>query len=146
MDAEFLDNFDHTIDAKGRLVLPSAYRHAFTEGGVVTLLGRYAALFTPDGWDRYRRRLMNETSLTRNQKQYMIGFASRFEPDAQHRVPLGRQLRETLGLEKDVTIVGSLSHAAIYPRERWHRLMSEVQERDDTGLSLNEKVDEFDFL
>lgn len=146
MDAEFLDNFDHTIDAKGRLVLPAAFRDSFTEGGVVTLLGRYAALFTPEGWERYRRRLMNETNLSRNQKQYMIGFASRFEPDAQHRVPLGRQLRETLGLEKEVTIVGSLSHAAIYPRDRWHQLMRDVQLPDETGMSLNEKVDEFDFL
>ena len=53
---EFFDQFEHTIDDKGRLVLPAAYREAFVGGGFLTLLGDNAALFTSDGWEKYRRR------------------------------------------------------------------------------------------
>lgn len=146
MDYEFLDNFDHTIDAKGRLVLPSAFRDAFTEGGVVTWLGGYAALFTPDGWEKYRRRLMNETNLSRDELQFMIGNSSRFEPDAQHRVPISRKLRDKIGIEREVAVVGSLSHVAIYPRDRWEQVEDDMLGPDETGLDLKEKVRGFGFL
>lgn len=143
---EFFDHFEHTIDAKGRLVLPAAYRAAFAEGGIVTYLGRYAALFTPDGWDRYRRKLENDSSFTRVQLQYLFAFASPFNPDAQHRVPLNRKLRELVGIDRKITIVGSGSHAAIYSREAWEDIERRAHAVDESGLDMVEKFDELGFL
>ena len=73
---EFFDQFEHTIDDKGRLVLPAAYREAFVGGGFLTLLGDNAALFTKDGWEKYRRRLELQGNFTRHQLQYLFSTAS----------------------------------------------------------------------
>ncbi len=43
---EFYGTYEHVIDGKGRLVMPSSYRSAFTEGGIAALVEDYAAFIT----------------------------------------------------------------------------------------------------
>ena len=62
---QFLDQFEHTIDGKGRLVLPSAYRDAFKEGGYLTFMGASVGLFTPEGWEKHLFRLQSNDVFTR---------------------------------------------------------------------------------
>jgi MraZ protein len=143
---EFFDQFEHTIDDKGRLVLPAAYREGFVGGGFLTLLGDNAALFTRDGWEKYRRRLELNGNFTRHQLQYLFSFVSPFTPDSQHRIVVGSRLRERVGLEREVSIVGSGSHAAIYPRSRWAAIETEAVAPDDDGVTLLDKFNSLDFL
>ena len=143
---EFLGQFEHTIDDKGRLVLPAAYRAALADGGFVSFLGRYPALFTEPGWDKYRRRLEDSGAFSRTQLQYVLSFTSPFRPDSQHRVGLGAKLREVAGLEREVTIVGSGTHAALYPRAAWAAVEVEANAPDESGRTLVDKFDSLDFL
>ncbi len=143
---EFYDQFEHTIDGKGRLVLPSAYRDAFDDGGFLTLLGDNAALFTADGWEKYRRRLQMEGGLSRNELRVIFGSASPFTPDSQHRIVIGARVRERVGLVKEVTIVGSGSHAAIYPRDVWAQIEAETNQAGPDGRTLTQKINELGFL
>jgi MraZ protein len=143
---EFFDQFEHTIDDKGRLVLPSAYREAFVGGGFLTLLGDNAALFTKEGWEKYRRRLELQGNFTRHQLQYLFSFVSPFVPDAQHRIVVNARLRTKVGLEREVSIVGSGSHAAIYPRATWAQIEAEATAADADGLTLVDKFNALDFL
>ena len=53
---DLFDTYEHTIDAKGRLVLPAAWRSEFANGGVIANLVTCAALFPVANWERYRRR------------------------------------------------------------------------------------------
>lgn len=143
---EFFDQFEHTIDDKGRLVLPAAYREAFVSGGFLTLLGDNAALFTKDGWEKYRRRLELQGNFTRHQLQYLFSFVSPFTPDSQHRIVVNSRLRARVGLEREVSIVGSSSHAAIFPRATWAQIEAEATAPDDDGVTLNDKFNALDFL
>ena len=143
---DFYDTFEHTIDGKGRLVLPASYRAAFTGGGFVTYLGRYAALFTPSEWEKYRRRLEQSGQFSRDQLQYLFSFVTPFQPDAQNRIGVSQRLREKVGLERDVTIVGSVSHAAIYPRDEWTRVEAAIEAPSDDGRSIVDKFSELEFL
>jgi MraZ protein len=143
---EFFDQFEHTIDDKGRLVLPAAYREAFVGGGFLTLLGDNAALFTRDGWEKYRRKLELQGDFTRHQLQYLFSFVSPFTPDSQHRIVVNARLRAKVGLEREVSIVGSGSHAAIYPRDAWGRIEAEATAADAEGLTLVDKFNALDFL
>lgn len=143
---EFFDQFEHTIDDKGRLVLPAAYRAAFAEGGFVTYMGEYAALFTEEGWQQYRRRLELSGSFDRQELQVLFSFASPFAPDAQHRIALGSRLRSRVGLEREVSIVGSGSHAAIYPRDAWARIEEQAAAPDADGETLVDKFRGLGFL
>lgn len=143
---DFYDTFEHTIDGKGRLVLPASYRPGFTAGGFVTYLGKYAALFTPDEWEKYRRRLEQSGQFDREQLQYLFSFVTPFQPDSQNRIGVSQRLRDKVGLQRDVTIVGSVSHAAIYPREAWGRLETTVEAPSDDGTSIVDKFSELGFL
>lgn len=143
---DFYNQFEHTIDGKGRLVLPSAYRAAFVDGGFLTLLGDNAALFTNDGWEKYRRRLQLEGGLTRDELRVIFGSASPFVPDSQHRIIVGPRVRERVGLDRSATIVGSGTHAAIYPPEVWARIEAQTDRPDADGLTLNDKIKNLGFL
>ena len=129
----FYERFEHTIDPKGRLVLPASYRPAFTEGGYVVWLGNYAALFTEDGWEKHRRKIEMSDAFSRTELQRIFSMVSPFTPDAQHRIVLNQRLRERAGLEREVSIVGTGTHAAIYPSDVWDRLDSD--EADDQTLA-----------
>lgn len=143
---EFYDQFEHTIDDKGRLVLPAAYRRAFEAGGFATYMGDYAALFTPADWDRYRRKLQESGQFSRRQLQTMFSFVSQFVPDGQHRISLGTNLRAEVGIDREVTVVGSGSHAAVYARDRWTSLKDAAMAPEDDGRTLSDKIADLGFL
>jgi MraZ protein len=142
---DFYNQFEHTIDAKGRLVLPAPYRGAFGDGGMLTFINGYGALFTTDGWDKHRRRLESTGTFTPRELQYLWAMAAPFVPDAQNRIVLSPILREKAHLDGEVTIVGSVTHAAIYPREAWLSRVSEI-ESQSAGDSLAAKFEELGFL
>jgi MraZ protein len=143
---EFFDQFEHTIDDKGRMVLPAAYRHAFTDGGFLVFLGGSAALFTPDGWEKYRRRLDLSGKFSRRELQVVLSYVSPFQPDSQYRITVNPRLRQKVGLDREVTIVGSGTHLAIYARDAWAAIEADVLEPDESGRTLEDKFDGLDFL
>lgn len=143
---QFWDQFEHTIDGKGRMVLPAAYREALDEGGFLVLLGSNAALFTTDGWDRYRRKLSMTGEFTRQQLQVLYASASPFVPDTQHRIVINSRVRERAGLGREVTVAGSGQFAGIFPRERWAEVEATANEPDETGMTLTDKIDALNFL
>jgi MraZ protein len=142
---ELYDQFEHTIDGKGRLVLPAPYRPAFAEGGFLVFLGRYAALFSPDEWERYRNRLERSGEFDRELFQYVLSFVTPFQPDSQNRIGIPTRLRQRVGLDREVTIVGSGSHAAIYPRDVWAALENRVEAAPD-GRTIEDRFASLGFL
>jgi MraZ protein len=145
---DFYDTFEHTIDGKGRLVLPSSFRAAFADGGFMTFLAEYAALFTPAGWKSYRHKLEGAGTFTRKEKQYMFSFVAPFVPDSQNRISLGPRLRNRAGLVRDVTLVGSGSHVAVYARDTWAQLEASIEAPVEGAehAALVDKIQELDFL
>lgn len=145
---DFYDTFEHTVDGKGRLVLPSSFRSAFVDGGFLTFLGEYAALFTAEGWESYRRKLQQAGTFSRRELQYLFSFVSPFQPDGQNRITLGQRLRDKTGIDRDVTLVGSGTHVAVYAREAWARIEDAVEAPAEgvDHASLVDKIQELDFL
>lgn len=143
---EFFDQYEHTIDGKGRLVLPSAYRSEFANGGYLTFMGASVGLFTPEGWEKHRFKLQSSDVFSRKDVSQVLALTSQFVPDAQHRVSLSPKLRARVGLERDVTVVGQGSHAAIYPREVWAAREEESMQPDDSGIALADKFDHLGYL
>ena len=136
---EFYGEFEHTIDDKGRVVLPAAYRGEFTSGGFTAFIGPYIGIFTPGEWNRYRRKLEDSGEFDRVDLQTLYSFVTPFTPDAQHRIMVNPLLREQLGIEREVTIVGTRSHFAIYPRDRWASVRQRAFVPADDGRTLIDK-------
>jgi MraZ protein len=143
---EFFDQFEHTIDDKGRLVLPAAYRSAFADGGFVTFMGHSVGLFTEEGFEKHRRKLSLSDTFSRRDLSQVMALTTPFTPDSQHRISIGPKLRTRVGLEREVSIVGQGSHAAIFPRSVWETQEAAADVPDESGLALADKFDELGFL
>ncbi|MFM7510033.1 MAG: division/cell wall cluster transcriptional repressor MraZ [Actinomycetota bacterium] len=143
---ELYDTHEHTIDAKGRLVLPSSFREAFADGGFLCHQGDGVGLHTADGWPRWLRRVEQSGELSRDSLRYIIGSASPVTPDNQHRIMVNARLRSSLSLDRDVTIVGQRSHAMIYERSAWNRFAASVVSPPAGQPTLAQELRELSFL
>ncbi len=143
---DFYGTYEHTIDGKGRLVMPSSYRSAFADGGIAALVEDYAALFTLDEWDRYRRRLETSGHFTRDELRWIFSVASPFAPDAQNRISLPQRLRDRTGLDRDVTLVGSVRYVSVFSRDDWARREEAIERPSDDAPSIADKFRSLEFL
>ncbi|MBS1838434.1 MAG: hypothetical protein JST64_12150 [Actinobacteria bacterium] len=144
---DFYGTFEHKIDDKGRLVLPSSFRTAFADGGMAALIEDYAALFTHAEWDRYRRRLESSGSFSRDDLRWLFSIASPFEPDRQNRISLPQRLRDHTGLDQDIAVVGSVRYVSLFSTSEWARREADViGQADGGGPSLADKFRSLEFL
>lgn len=143
---EFFSQYDHKIDDKGRLVLPAAFRSAFADGGFITYMGDSVGLFTPDEFQKHRRRLELSPEIDRKALKAMHGLTSPFEPDAQHRITIPPKLLTYVGIDREIATVGQGSHAAVYPRERWESFEVDELGPDEDGDTLADKIERLPFL
>lgn len=143
---EFFDQFEQKIDDKGRLILPSAFRSAFVDGGFLTYMGHAVGIFTPDGFEKHRRKLGLSPTFTRRDLQQVMALTTPFNPDSQHRISVSPKLRTRVGLDREVTLAGQGSHVAIFPRDVWEANEAASEVPDESGLVLADKFDHLDYL
>lgn len=117
---KFIDSFDHTMDGKGRVVLPSKYRDDFRGGAFLVSKGRYLAVYTPDDWKAYCD-LLEERCLAGQVDRAWVGevyaWTSEVLPDAQGRIVVNPVLREAVSLATALRIKGHGNHLGIYARD-----------------------------
>jgi len=124
--------YEHTIDDKNRLTLPSKFRQTFAEGIVVTR-GMDGCLFayTREDWDRLvQSRLATLDPLSqegRRMQRFFFAGAAETELDKQGRVGLPGALLQHAKLERDVVVAGVHDHLEIWDRDAWRRELAEVE-------------------
>lgn len=121
----FLGEYSHSVDAKGRIILPAKFRARLSEGCVITR-GQDACLYgyTPETF----KERADELSRSRQSVSARRGFRRMFFsgaieeiPDSQGRVTLPEHLRAYANLTKDLTVIGAGPHFEIWDRESWTR-------------------------
>ena len=119
----FMGEYNHTIDAKGRLIIPSKFREILGDAFVVTK-GLDGCLFVYDNeeWKRFEEKLRSLPITNKEARQFVRFFlagATEAEVDKQGRILIPNVLREFAGLMKDVVLVGVGSRIEIWGRERF---------------------------
>lgn len=119
--------FRHTLDDKGRLTIPSAWRHAHGEGDT------FLATPHPDGYIAVLppaevEKLHDKFSAMKLSDAAAQAFAARFFSQTQSfsfdkagRTGLTAELLKHAGIEKDAVLVGSLTKFNIYTPTRWQQ-------------------------
>ena len=105
----FVGNHEHTIDDKGRLILPASFRSRLTEGAYVTPLDHCLAIVPSEEFARMADRLEDEVSqglVDVNAVRTFFSQADFVVPDTQGRVRLLTHLRELAGLDRAVIVTG----------------------------------------
>ena len=119
----FTGEYRHTIDTKGRLIVPSRLRDELVEGRVVltTWPDGCIALWSGAGWQEFEAKLLTQRAGSQNNRKVVRTFAaSAFtdEVDRQGRISVPSHLREQAGIDKDVVVVGALDHAELWAPDR----------------------------
>ena len=124
----FMGEYNHTIDAKGRLIVPVKFREILGDNFIVTKgLDGCLFVYPSDEWTRFEEKLKGLPLTNKNARQFTRFFlagAAACEVDKQGRILLPQVLREFASLEKDVVLVGVASRIEIWSRERWDESMN----------------------
>ena len=119
----FMGEYNHTIDAKGRLIIPSKFREALGDEFVVTK-GLDGCLFVFDNseWQAFEAKLRSLPMIDKEARQftrYFLAGAASLEVDKQGRILLPAVLREFADITKDAVLVGVGNRVEIWSKDRW---------------------------
>ena len=131
-NARFVGNFEHTLDDKGRLILPSAFRPKFAEGAFVTPLDHCLAILPAAEFDRMADSLEEQVAAGEVDVNAVRAFASQADevvPDSQGRVRLLPHLRGLAGLDRAVIVTGALRRIEVWDPPRWAEISPVGTER-----------------
>ncbi len=137
----FMGEYNHTIDAKGRLIIPSKFREALGDTFVVTK-GLDGCLFVYDNteWNAFEEKLKSLPLTNKDARQFVRFFlagAAEAEVDKQGRILIPNVLRDFAKLNKDVVLIGVGSRIEIWSRERFDE-MATYEDMDEIAEHMAE--------
>ena len=121
--AMFLGEFQHTLDPKGRVILPSAFREQLKEGLVMTVgIDRCVEVHPAAAWPPFvqgLRDLKNTDARQRAFVRMILSSAHPDTPDRQGRITVPQRLREYAGLDKNIAVVGHDTRVELWDAGAW---------------------------
>lgn len=118
-----MGEYSHSLDAKGRIIIPAKLREQLGDTFVVSKgLEGCLFVFPPAEWEKLSNKIQ-ALPLTdprgRKFSRYFFSGASELEVDKQGRALLPPNLREEAQLEKDVVLCGVGNRVEIWSKEKW---------------------------
>ena len=145
----FMGEYSHSIDAKGRVILPAKFRDELGPHCVVTRgLEGCLSVYTMDAWMNLAngmKKLKASKENVRAFKRFLFGSAAEVEFDKQGRVLIPGTLREYAKLKKEVTVIGTGDTIEIWDAESYAAYAAKiVPDMEEIAESLDESL-ELDF-
>ena len=125
-----MSKYNHTIDPKGRLSIPSKYREILGDEFVVSK-GMDGCLFVyaNETWKEFEAKLAALPLVNRQARQlarFFLSGAQYVTVDKQGRILVPQDLRDFAGLEKDVVLSGMGSRIEVWSLEKWNEVNIQV--------------------
>lgn len=122
----FMGEYTHTIDEKGRLIIPAKLREELGKKFVITKgLDGCLFVYNEKEWTVFEEKLKT-LPLTNKEARFFVRFflagASEAETDKQGRILVPENLREHAGLTKDTVLVGVGSRVEIWSKENYEKI------------------------
>ena len=137
----FMGEYNHTIDAKGRLIIPAKFREALGEEFILTRgLDGCLSIYPMDEWKSFEEKLKALPLTDKNARAFLRFFvagATSCELDTQGRILVPSTLREFAGLEKEVVLTGNLTRIEVWSKEKWIE-NSNYDDMDSIAASMQE--------
>ena len=124
----FIGEYEHSVDAKGRVIMPAKLREDIGEKFIVTK-GLDGCLFaySKTEWSNFEEKLKTLPLTNKNARDFVRFFLSgavECEIDKQGRFLIPNNLREYATLEKEINIIGVGTRIEIWNREAWKHYSS----------------------
>lgn len=132
----FVGTFEHSLDEKGRVVLPATFRSKLADCGFVSQYQGCLGLWTEEGFGAMADRLMAKVDEGKASQSAVRAFsadAMQVKPDSQGRILLPQRLRETAGLDREVVIIGAINRIEIWDADTYR---DERSKNDESFLEV----------
>ncbi len=118
-----IGEYEHSLDAKGRLIMPAKIREDIGEKFIVTK-GLDGCLFgfSQKEWDNFEEKLKTLPLTNKNARDFVRFFLSgaiECEIDKQGRFLIASNLREYATMEKEIIIIGVGTRIEIWNKDKW---------------------------
>ncbi len=142
----FMGEYHHTIDEKGRIIIPAKFREMLGEKFIVTRgIENCLFVYPNDEWQKIVTKLEALPFTKRDARQFVRFFlsgATIAEFDKQGRVNLTSPLIDYAKLQKDCVVIGTGSRLEIWSKEDWDNFFESAKDNmSDIAENLfNESV------
>ncbi|MCH5206035.1 MAG: division/cell wall cluster transcriptional repressor MraZ [Oscillospiraceae bacterium] len=130
--------YEHTVDAKGRMNFPAKLRDEFGEHFYIakSFNEKCLTVYTKESWEQLRESLKDKPSkVALPIERFLFGSACEAEPDKQGRIAIAPALRAYAGITGEVVVVGLVGRAEIWDKESWERYNNETTPEDIAGMA-----------
>ncbi len=143
----FRGNSFHTIDPKGRIIIPARFRDVLQASSFNSLMiskmdcGLVAYPF--EEWQKIEKRVLDmsvKSETMRKFRRFFIGGAFDCPHDKQERILLPQALREYAKLNKEIVLVGVLDHFEIWARESWCNEEDQFEKDINTNKEMRDEI------
>ena len=135
-----IGEYEHSVDAKGRLIMPSKLKQDLGESFIVTKgLDSCLFVFSLTEWSNFEEKLKTLPLTNKNARDFVRFFlsgATECELDKQGRFLISANLRQYASLEKDVVIIGVGTRLEIWNKEKWQEYSNEENISADEMLGI----------
>lgn len=136
----FLGEYQHNIDAKGRLAIPAKFR-AKLESGAVLVRGIEACIYgyTMEMWEAKTQEFANQPMSPKERRMLDRRFyatAEECELDGQGRIVVPQAFRRYADLAGEIIVLGVRDRFELWSRARWDAYQDEMAQEDLTGIDL----------
>ena len=135
-----MGTYSHSLDAKGRLIVPARIREELGESFILTRnQDRCLSLYPRGEWDRFADKLKElpkiSSEAARTIRRFYFGNSLDMEIDKQGRILIPAEYRNFAGLTKEITLVGVEDHAEIWDQKAWEDYNAKM-DLDDLAYEL----------
>jgi MraZ protein len=118
----FVGTFEHSLDDKGRVVLPATFRAQLVDKGFLSQLDRCLGLWTEEGFAEVAQTLTERIREGLAPQEALRAFAANaheVRPNGQGRITIPQRLRDFARLERDSVVIGAINRIEIWDASRW---------------------------
>ncbi len=131
-----LGEYNHTVDAKGRVIMPSKFREDLGTNFIVTKgFDSSLFVFSKSEWNSFEEKVRSLPLTNPNARsfsRFFLAGATECELDKQGRINIPQNLLDYAAITKDVVIIGVSSRVEIWDKAKWEDYTS------DENMDVNE--------
>ncbi|MBR1883405.1 MAG: division/cell wall cluster transcriptional repressor MraZ [Clostridia bacterium] len=124
-----LGEYNHTVDTKGRVIVPAKFRDDLGVTFIVTKgFDSSLFIFSKTEWNKFEEKIRSlpmTNPSARSFSRFFLAGANEVELDKQGRINLPQNLLDYAGITKDVVVIGVSSRVEIWDKAKWENYTSE---------------------
>ncbi|MDE7362352.1 MAG: division/cell wall cluster transcriptional repressor MraZ [Oscillospiraceae bacterium] len=130
--------YEHTVDAKGRMNFPAKLREEFGEHFYIckSFNAKCLTVYTTESWEELKTSLKGKPSKAALPiERFLFGSACEAEPDKQGRIAIAPALRAYANITGEVVVVGLVDRAEIWDKASWEEYTNSTPMEDIADMA-----------